>query len=297
MSDSQTTTTRQLIAITLILAFVSLIFRIIVTQGLEQSSALFIGVPALLAILLAITPQPSSAMGVALKATTLALLLSGVLFGEGFVCILMAAPLFYGVVIAVVAAGEWGRRRGESRLGCCVALLPLLPMSMEGVTPVLSLARDELVVIERTLPIPASELEAALARPPRLDLELPAYLRLGFPRPVAASGDGLDVGDRRSIRFEGGEGKPGNLELEVAERTPGRVRFDFVDDTSHISHWLTWQSATLRWAALENGTTRVRFAIAFRRDLDPAWYFGPWQRYAVSLAGEYLIDGFSRSAL
>jgi hypothetical protein len=34
----------------------------------------------------------------------------------------------------------------------------------------------------------------------------------------------------------------------------------------------------------------VRWTIRYRRDLDPAWYFGPWERYAVRLAGNYLID-------
>ena len=34
----------------------------------------------------------------------------------------------------------------------------------------------------------------------------------------------------------------------------------------------------------------MRWTLRYRRLLDPAWYFGPWERYAVRLAAGYLID-------
>jgi hypothetical protein len=36
--------------------------------------------------------------------------------------------------------------------------------------------------------------------------------------------------------------------------------------------------------------TRVTWTLRYRRGLDPAWYFGPWERYAVRLAAAYLIE-------
>jgi hypothetical protein len=33
--------------------------------------------------------------------------------------------------------------------------------------------------------------------------------------------------------------------------------------------------------------------LHYRRNLDPAWYFGPWERYGVGLAGKYLIDNLA----
>ena len=30
-------------------------------------------------------------------------------------------------------------------------------------------------------------------------------------------------------------------------------------------------------------TTQVTWSIRYRRDLDPAWYFGPMERFAVGL--------------
>jgi len=34
----------------------------------------------------------------------------------------------------------------------------------------------------------------------------------------------------------------------------------------------------------------VTWTLDYERGLDPAWYFGPWERYATRLAAGYLID-------
>ncbi len=67
------------------IAVASLAYRLVTEAGLAQTSALYIGVPALLAIILAFTPKAASPMGMIFKGTTLALLMSGILFAEGFV--------------------------------------------------------------------------------------------------------------------------------------------------------------------------------------------------------------------
>src|SRR5580658_2204188 len=77
----------------------SVLYRVIVIGKLEQTSALFIGIPAILAIILAATPKAKSAKGGIVKGLTVALLLSGPLLGEGFICIVMASPIFYIVGI------------------------------------------------------------------------------------------------------------------------------------------------------------------------------------------------------
>ena len=46
----------------------------------------------------------------------------------------------------------------------------------------------------------------------------------------------------------------------------------------------------MTWTALDAETTQVTWRIDSERRLDPAWYFAPWQRYAVGLSAEYLID-------
>ena len=90
-------------------------YRLLVLHRLEQTSALFIGLPALLALVLALTPRAKSVTGIVMKGTTIALLLSAPILGEGFVCILMAAPIFY--LIAFIVALRRPEDPGQSRPG------------------------------------------------------------------------------------------------------------------------------------------------------------------------------------
>ena len=76
--------------------------------------------------------------------------------------------------------------------------------------------------------------------------------------------------------------------LKVVEADGNHVVFRMVSDASHVAHWLRWESAEVEWKP-EGAGTRVRWTLRYRRLLDPAWYFAPWERYAVGLAGEYLI--------
>ena len=61
-------------------------------------------------------------------------------------------------------------------------------------------------------------------------------------------------------------------------------------DDSPIAHWLDWQEADVGWEETTPRRTRVTWTLRYTRRLDPAWYFGPWERYAVGLTAGYLTD-------
>lgn len=276
----------------LALAVGKLIYDALSSHGLTQTAALFIGLPAAVAIIVTLTPKAKSLTGMILKGMTIALLLSGILLQEGFICILMAAPLFYlvGVIIGWVIESK----RSNSKIYGLI-LLPFLLLSLEGVHGSLSFNRLETVKVERIVAASAVEVEQALSQVPDFDRQLPLYLRLGFPRPVSGSGSGLAAGDRLVIHFSGppgffGQGPSGDLVLEVLDRAPGHVRFRAVSDSSAVAHWLGWQETDVRWTELDPEHTRVTWTLRYERRLDPAWYFSPWERYAVKLASAYLIE-------
>jgi hypothetical protein len=290
---------RIVIGLAIAMAAGSLGYRVLVSKHLEQTAALFIGLPAVLAILVALTRPPKSATGVILKAMTLLLLLSGILLGEGFICIVMAAPLFYLVGFVIGRIIDFAEKKRQRRLGKSfygLVLLPFLSLSLEGVYPSLSFPRREVVTVERIVRGATTEVERALAETPHFTRPLPLYLRLRFPRPAAAEGAGLSTGELRRIHFAGGEGRPGDLLLRVAEHGPGHARFLAVSDGSHIAHWLDWREADVHWSAERPGWTRVTWTLCYERRLDPAWYFGPWERYAVRLAAGYLVDNTATPA-
>jgi hypothetical protein len=77
--------------------------------------------------------------------------------------------------------------------------------------------------------------------------------------------------------------------LSVTDAGPGWARFVAASDKSKIAHWLDWKSADVTWKAVDASHTEVEWTLRYRRLLDPAWYFGPWERYAVHAAADYLI--------
>jgi hypothetical protein len=273
----------------------SLLFRLLIWGELEHTSLVFIGIPAVMAILVALMPTPKSATGLILKVMTLALLVSGIAFGEAFVCILFAAPLFFLIGIVVGQLIDLARRRRPNRLDLRLLFLMavvLTPASLEGVLPGFEFERDEIVTVVRLVNASSDQIRSALAHVPRFDRPLPLFLRLGFPMPGATAGSGLEPGDSRQIEFLHGH-HPGLLTLTVVRSEPGRVSFIASDDTSYITHWLSWQSAVVTWREITADQSEVRWTLRYRRRLDPAWYFEPLERYGVGQAAGYLIDALA----
>jgi hypothetical protein len=225
-----------------------------------------------------------------MKGISLFLLLLGILFIEGFICILMAAPFFYavGFIVGIFADKARAKREFEKRFR--VVVLPvLLVMSLEGITGALSFPRDEEITVSREVSLTPAAAREQLARGPQFVLsELPGFLKLGFPAPHRIDGHGLETGDKWLIHFAGGEGKPGDLTAEVIDSGPTQIRVVRVSDSSHIAHWLDWKEA--EWTIDPSATgSRVTLTMRYRRLLDPAWYFKPIERYGVKKAGEYFL--------
>ena len=262
-------------------------YRISVWGRLEQTSALFIGVPAIIAAICALTPAPRSAMGIVFKAVTLFLCIAGIFLGEGFICLVMASPLFYGIGCLIAFLVDRDKRRSTTM--SCLVLLAMIPISSEGTRPGFSFNREETIVAEASVPATPAQVASALQSMPQLNSQLPFYLRLGFPRPVAFRIEGKGVGAKEIIHFAGGEGKPGDLVLEVASIDDHRLLLRAVSDSSHVAHWLKWEESEVRWSAIDATHTHVTWTLRYRRLLDPAWYFRPWERYAVSLTATQLI--------
>src|SRR6267142_2019746 len=267
-----------------------IVYRVLVWRHLEQTSLLFMGIPAFLAVALASGRKTKTVTGGIMRATAIGLLLSGPLLGEGFICIVMAAPIFFLVAAAVGLLVDWCNRKNRSAILPCLVLLGLGPMTLEGTHPRLSLNREETVTVTRSIAASPEEVAAALAQSPRLDQPIPFFGRLGFPRPTESHGEGLQPGALRTTHFAGGEGHPGDLVMEVAESRPGHALFRVVSDHSKIAHWMDWKSSEVDWRSADPWHTQVTWTIRFHRSLDPAWYFRPWERFAVSLSADYLIQ-------
>ena len=87
------------------------------------------------------------------------------------------------------------------------------------------------------------------------------------------------------------------MRVRVRDEGPGRLRYVVEEDQTKISEWLTWHDG--RWDLEETGegTVRATLTVRFRRELDPAWYFGPLERSGVRQAAEYFADELLRDSI
>lgn len=242
-------------------------YRLIAIQGLQQTAALFVGIPALVAITVVFAVSPRSATGVACKAVTIGLLVSLVFLGEGMLGVMMSAPLFYAIAVAIASGMETMQRRRNkpTTLFSCAFLLAFVPMSLEGVTPLMTIDRNDSVTETKIVHASSHDVERAMFAPPRFDRRLPPYLRAGFPRGVATRIERGADGMRWLIQVRGGEmhingmePRPGQLALALEESRPGYLRWRAVSDTSHMTHFPGIRHARRRHACSVRSTSPPR---------------------------------------
>ncbi|MFE3448286.1 hypothetical protein ACFXJ8_05060 [Nonomuraea sp. NPDC059194] len=285
---------KRVLAGVLVALFTGLLaYKVLRAGHLEQTAVFYVGVPAVIAITVVLAARPRSATGMIMAVLTVALALAGPLLGEGIVCLVFAAPLFYlvGALIGLFVDHVGRRAKGLNALAVPLLLL----VAVEGAGEATSLPRLERVSATRAF---AGDIERSLASTlPAFRPYESALLRLGFPTPLLATGEGLEPGATREITFSprrslglGAQAEPRAMTLRVKQRAPGRVVFTVVRDTT-LARWLELREAEFAWSA-----GRLTVSLSYRRTFDPSWYFGPLQRYALTQAADYLAITFATPA-
>jgi hypothetical protein len=265
------------------------IFAGTVRSGRADSALLFVVLPVLLAVALALIPGRTT-HGRVFRLTTIALLLAAVALHEGAICVILAAPLVYAVAHGTAAVIRLARR-GRGRT---LAVLPLLLLfgGTEGVQPQWRMQPDQSVEVTRVVPLYAAQVRARLSAGPQPTAvrNLPLKL-LGVPAPEHVAGTGIAPGDQWRFGYHGSSHSAGGeIVTEVRTATAERLTFAVLRDTTITARWLRLRAATVRWRALDEGRTEVTVVLDYHRRLDPSWYFGPLQDRLMHAGGEHLID-------
>jgi hypothetical protein len=272
----------------IVVMFGAAAFLYSISAGYRDSALFFVGLPTVLALAVILSRPARSLHGTAFKAVTVALLMCAVWLHEGAICVLMAAPLVYGIVHGIIGLAHLGQNRPRA-----YALLPLLVLAgLEGITPEARIQPDQTITVERVVAADVATVTTHVAHGPRPVVVRPLALHvLGMPTPASISGVSLRPGAQWIFCYHGdSHGPGGQLVAEVTESSAGHLGFRFVEDTSITHRWVGWRAAALDWRATADGRTSVTLTISFRRGLDPSWYFGPIEQFLMHDGGEYLLD-------
>jgi cation transporter-like permease len=287
-----------IIAAILLSALTGIVIGYLRTKGLDSTALLYIGIPTIIGLAFATTSSSASAVGATLKAITFVILMSGPLLQEGFICMIMAAPILY--IVGALAAWPFDHYRKKkerdqdaSKLNMFIVPALLFVLSMEGVTDYTTFNRHN--VIERMQVVEGSviELKNKLANNRAVPSPDSLFAKI-FPRPEVLHAQGLAVGDRHWIdvsyfKWIYWNEKRGSAEFKVTAHEPGYITFKPGSDNSYLHSYLDWGEVTVSFEPVTQTRTRVTWQINFTRKLDPAWYVQPLQRYAVGELAETLI--------
>jgi hypothetical protein len=272
----------------LIAVFGLVCFLVTVRSGRANSALLFVVLPTVLAAGLALTPGRTT-HGAVFRLTTIGLLLAAVALHEGAICVVLAAPLVYAVAHGITALLRVARR---SRTLPVLIPLPLLLVGIEGVQPDWRVNPEQSVAVHRVITAEPAALPGLLAAGPRPVPARALSLRLlGVPTPEHVHGAGLAPGDQWTFGYHGSSHGPGGqIRTEITAAGPQEITFAVLEDTSITGRWVRMHDASVSWRPAGAGRTEVTLRIAYRRGLDPSWYFGPLQDRLMHAGAEQLLD-------
>jgi len=116
-----------------------------------------------------------------------------------------------------------------------------------------------------------------------------------FPMPYRIDAGSLNAGDVHKIytryhRWFISNTHNGDAELIIKSVSDYNVKTEIRNDTTYFSTYLKTLGTEISLIPLSVGGTEIRLRIDFERRLDPAWYFQPIQKFAVSRMAELLIE-------
>lgn len=268
-------------------------------DGINQfnSAPLYLGVPYLVAVgLLYLTPDAKPRNHRQwffrhLRNSLIVLLGTGVLLQEGFVCVVLFAPIYFAVLLLVLL-GRWLEGDGRAVYSPIIAGVVAL-LSLEGVTGFYSFEREESVTRSVIVQQTPAQLRRNMAMPFDFTESRHWLLRL-FPLPSAVEAGSLNPGDLHTVHFTYHRWfvtntHIGEMKLRIVDVEDDGVTTRVESNTGYLANYMMLHGTRVRFEPVGPGATRVSLTVHYRRLIDPVWYFGPLQRLAAGLSAEYLI--------
>ena len=287
----------------IILGAVTLLTRLMLDSRFATTSLFYCLVPYVIGVILYLfVPQPTGwskarRIGRHLLATVIVMLVSSAIIFEGFLCVLFAAPLY--ILFSLLAFTVMPNKHDPDRLKQAdifkASFVPLAVMviSVEGLTDTTSFPREDVITRTHVLSLTPEQIHTNLARPVHLEEGRSKFLSI-FPLPHHIDAPAFAAGQTHTAYFTYRRWgftnvHRGKTQLYIKTVEPLFVETEVRTNTSYFANYLTIHGTQIKMVPQADGTTQVSLTIRYRRDLDPAWYFGPLQRRAVGESADYLL--------
>lgn len=211
----------------------------------------------------------------ALWVSLLSIAAAGIALREGVVCLVIASPLLYTLVLTGLLIGRIWFRWNHTRLQ--LTIVPLL--ALLTVTDALYSSDQRAMVTDEILiqATPDKVWPHVLAFPEIPDHPDYWIFRLGLPYPTQTTNGGNFVGADRQCKFSDGI----VIRERVAEFVPReKLTFDIVEQPTHPEAYghITLHRGQFVLRDNGNGTTTLIGSSWYTLHVHPSWYFDLWMR-------------------
>ena len=264
-------------------------YEIIDYVELKTTSALFIGLPILIGLLVVNFAHTKSVFGMTIKTTIISLCLIAPFLGEGSICILMAAPIFLLVNLVLVAIYQSIKRKYQSiKKKYLILLLTCIPFFMGFIEKNSLTKKQEFLkvttetIVEGTL----EQWQVKISNSTHISENVPMFLSLGFPLPTKIS----DHNSQLLITFDKGGFWKVNKEVKK-----GSIKYTVIKDTSKINHWIKIKDSHLEIIRINNQRVLIKQTTSYYSKVFPKWYFAPFQKLAIKQLHQFAILSWKRT--
>ena len=283
-----------------IIVVVSIAMHLILRSDISGSAILYVGIPTFIAgaMLLTDSKQPDqnwkSKFGRLGKYSLIIMLASSAILFEGFLCVVMFMPIYFGVIFIIfIITALYKNNKSRSSTHLHILPLMLVVAALEGTHPDLSFNRYNEVTSSKVVNLSIAQIKQNLIKPVELDQNRHWFLAM-FPMPYEFDAESLTEDEVHTIKYRYHRWfvtntHEGFTKMKVAEASDQRIRMQIIEDTSYTSNYINAHGTEINLKAIDAHNTEVSLTVKYDRLLDPAWYFDPLQRYATGLLGEYLI--------
>ena len=283
-----------------IVVIVSIAMNLILRSNISGSAILYVGIPTVVAGLLLLTGNKPEGQSLGkqfiriVKYSLIIMLASSAILFEGFLCVVMFMPIYFGIILIVFLIRlAYEKSKSRSRLHLHILPAILVLAALEGTHPDLSFNRYNEVTSAKIVNLSISQIKQNLIKPVKLDQNRHWFLTL-FPMPYQFDAKSLTEGEVHTVHYRYHRWfvtntHEGFTKMKVAEASDQRIRMQIIEDTSYTANYINAHGTEINLTPVDANTTEVTLTVKYERLLDPAWYFDPLQRYATGLLGKYLI--------
>jgi hypothetical protein len=261
------------------------------SSPLYNSALLYLGVPIIISLTsLFISKTSKYLVSKTILIISLLLLLSALILQEGFVCVAMAAPIFY--LVGIFSAISIKKAKQKNKLYSS-GLILLILLSFEGVSNKTTFNRYNEVSYTKTIPLSIAKIKHNLSNSIEFDNKPSGLLKL-FPMPVKINAGSLNEGDIHTVDYVYNKwitSNPtyGSMQITLEEVSDFRVKTS-IEDESYLSSYIELHGTEINFLPISDNQTKITLTIKFDRLLDPYWYFEPIERFALKKKAKFLIE-------